>query len=199
MRNTCITKRVNPRGRKTPNNNIIRVSQRRQTAYTSQHDLAYRNKFPASNLEKGWIIDSGASAHMTPFKRDCKNVRPTYKLIYLADGSTVLCKTMGDIHIPISQDKTKIGTLILEDVLIVPNLDRRLFSVHAFLSKGHNWVHFSQQTIQLGIKDGPSIDLPVTSLQSNAFVVDHNTTHTKSKDTVFDINKQRVSTDILHS
>ena len=65
------------------------------------------------------------------------------------------------------------GTLILEEVLIVPNLDRRLFPVHAFLSKGHNWVYFSQTEIQLGIKNGPSINLPVTSLQSNAFVVDH--------------------------
>ena len=38
--------------------------------------------------EKGWIIDSGASAHMTPFKKDCTNIQPAYKLIYLADGSS---------------------------------------------------------------------------------------------------------------
>ena len=63
--------------------------------------------------------------------------------------------------------------MILEDVLIVPNLDRRLFSVNAFLSKGHNWVHFTPDNIKLGIKDGPSINIPITSLQSNAFIVDH--------------------------
>ncbi len=27
-----------------------------------------------SNLEEGWIIDSGASAHMTPFKKDCNSI-----------------------------------------------------------------------------------------------------------------------------
>ena len=110
---------------------------------------------------------------MTPFQKDCLNVQQTYKLIYLADGSTVLCKFMGNINIPIFENRTKLGTLILEDVLIVPNLDRRLFSVNAFLSKGHNWVHFTQDNIKLGIKNGPSINIPITSLQSNAFVVDH--------------------------
>ena len=38
-----------------------------QRAFISQHDLSARNKFPAIDLEKGLIIDSGASAHMTPF------------------------------------------------------------------------------------------------------------------------------------
>ena len=110
---------------------------------------------------------------MTPFRKDCVKIQQTYKLIYLADGSTVLCKFMGNINIPIFANGTKLGTLILEDVLIVPNLDRRLFSVNAFLSKGHNWVHFTQDNIKLGIKNGPSINIPITSLQSNAFIVDH--------------------------
>ena len=40
-------------------------------------------------------------------------------MIYLADGSTVLCKHMGNISIPISKNKKILGSLILEDVLIV--------------------------------------------------------------------------------
>ena len=145
-----------------------------QRAYISQHDINARNTSPATDLENGWIIDSGASAHMTPFKKDCINIQPTYKIIYLADGSSVLCKHMGSISLPISKNNKVIGSLVLEDVLIVPNLDRRLFSVNAFLSKGHNWVHFSRHMIKLGIKDGPSITIPITSLQSNALVVEHN-------------------------
>ena len=145
----------------------------KQTAYMSQHELSARNNFPASNLEKGWIIDSGASAHMTPFRKDCINIQPTYKLIYLADGSTVMCKLMGNINIPIIAKNKELGTLILEDVLIVPNLDRRLFLVNTFLSKGHNWVHFTHNNIKLGIRNGPSTDIPITSLQANAMVVNH--------------------------
>ena len=56
---------------------------------------------------------SGASAHMTPFKNDCTNIQPTYKMIYLADGSSVLCKHMGNISIPISKSKKVLGSLIL--------------------------------------------------------------------------------------
>ena len=144
-----------------------------QRAYISQHDITTRNKVPAIDLEKVWIIDSGASAHMTPFKKNCTNIQPTYKMIYLSDGSPVLCKHMGNISIPINKNKRILGSLILEDVLIVPNLDRRLFSVNTFLSKGHNWVHFSRHTIKVGIKVGPNINIPITSLQSNALVVDH--------------------------
>ena len=170
-----------------------------QVAYMSQHDLAYKNSFPATDLEKGWIIDSGASAHMTPFRKDCQEIQKTHRVIYLADGSTVLCRTMGNVRIPIHKGNIEIGTLILEDVLIVPNLDRRLFSVHAFLSKGHNWVHFSQTEIQLGIKNGPSINLPVTSLQSNAFVVDHKKLTNNNTIDQSSYNKVKVSTDILHN
>ena len=110
---------------------------------------------------------------MTPLKADCKNIQSTYKIIYLADGSTVQCRYMGNITIPITKNQEVLGSLILEDVLIVPNLDQRLFSVNAFLSHGHNWVNFSRNNIKLGIRDGPSINIPITSLQSNAFVVDH--------------------------
>ena len=178
----------------------------KQTAYMSQHELSARNSFPASNLEKGWIIDSGASAHMTPFRKDCINIRPTYKLIYLADGSTVMCKFMGNINIPIVAKKKELGTLILEDVLIVPNLDRRLFSVNAFLSKGHNWVHFTHDNIKLGIRNGPSIDIPITSLQANAMVVDHtkctpkyfaNNTQSAQADQK-DYKKIKITTNTLH-
>ena len=140
----------------------------------SQHRIFARNKFPAADLEKGWIIDSGASAHMTPFKKECINIQPTFKMIYIADGSSVICKQMGNITIQINKNNRLLGSLILEDVLIVPNLDRRLFSVNAFLSKGHNLVHFSRNSIKLGIKDGPSIIIPIISLQSNALLVEHN-------------------------
>ena len=140
----------------------------------SQHKLFARNKFPAAALEKGWIIDSGASANMTPFKKDCINIQPTFKMIYLADGYSVLCKQMENITIPINKYNRLLGSLILEDVLIVPNLDRRLFLVNAFLSKGHNWVHFSRKTIKLCINDGPSIITPITSLQSNALLIECN-------------------------
>ena len=39
-------------------------------ALSVEHKLQSRNKIAASNFEKGWIIDSGASVRMTPLKKD---------------------------------------------------------------------------------------------------------------------------------
>ena len=146
-----------------PRNNLTSRRKKHNTAYLTNHSLSHKSYHPASDLKNGWIIDSGASAHMTPFKSDCDNIQPTYRQIYLAEGSLVLCKEMGTINIPIKNNKTHIGNLRMEDVLIVPNLDRRLFSVNSFLSKGQNWVHFNKEYIELGIHEGPAIKIPITS------------------------------------
>ena len=62
--------------KKDHNRNIYRCAVHSQRAYMSQHEINARTKFPATDLEKGWIIDSGASAHMTPFRKDCNNIQP---------------------------------------------------------------------------------------------------------------------------
>ena len=58
-------------------------------AFNVDHEILARNHLSAYDLEKGWVIDSGASAHMTPFKRDYKNIQSTNRRIFLADGSAV--------------------------------------------------------------------------------------------------------------
>ena len=143
--------------------------------------LQQKKSSPTTNLELGWVIYSGASAHMTPFRADCRNINHTYKQIFLADDPSILYNQMGVIDIPIKSQNREIEKLVLKDVLIVPNLDSRLFSVSSFLSKGNNWVNFKRDHIELGVRNGPTIKLPITSLQSNAFVVDHNTSKTKPK------------------
>ena len=71
--------------------------------------LQSKNSSPASDLELGWVIDSGASAHMTPFKKDSYNIHHTYKQIYLADGSSILCNQTGAIDIPITSQHKEMG------------------------------------------------------------------------------------------
>ena len=104
-------------------------------ALSVEHELQSWNKFAASNLEKGWIIDSGASAHMIPFKKDCKSIASTRRTIYLADGSSVQYRSVGIIEIPIHKENRIIGTLKLDYVLIVPNLDRRIFFLYECISE----------------------------------------------------------------
>ena len=108
-----------------------------------------KNYLAVHDLERGRVIDSGTSAHMTPFKKDCRNIQSTHRKNFLADGSILLCKEMGIIDIPIQNGKFTIGTLRLHNVLIVPSLDRRLFSVNSFLQNGNNWVHFENNSMHL--------------------------------------------------
>ena len=170
-------------------------------AINVEHELLTKNLLPAHDLERGWVINSGASAHMTPFRKDCKNIQTAHRKIFLADGSVVTCKEMGVINIPIQNGKTILGTLRLDNVLIVPSLDRRLFSVNSFLQNGNNWVHFENNSIHLGIRDGPKIRIPITSLQSNALIVGEikQQIRTKPPELSNNIKKIKLNTNILHN
>ena len=86
----------------------------------------------------------------------------------------------------------------MEDDLIVPNLDRRLFSVNSFLNKGNNWVHFEKNHIELGINDGPRIKHSLSSLQSNAFVVASGNEKKRQELWNKEKKKAKISTNILH-
>ena len=89
---------------------------RTDKAYMTNITLQQKNSSPATNLELGWVIDSGASAYMTPFRSDYCNINHTYKQIYLADDSSILRNQMGVIEIPIKSQRKEIGKLILEDI-----------------------------------------------------------------------------------
>ena len=62
---------------------------------------------------------------------------------------------MGKIDIPIKKGRHTIGTLRLDDVLIVTSLDRRLSSVNSFLAKGNRRVLFQDNYVELSIKNDP--------------------------------------------
>ena len=84
--------------------------------------------------------------------------------IFLADVCSIQCRLVGIINIPIYKSKKIIGTLRSDDVLIVPNLDRRIFLTNSFLYRGNDWVHFDKHNIQLDIQNGSTIKIPIASL-----------------------------------
>ena len=43
-------------------------------AFNVKHEIFAKNHQPSHDLERRWLIDSGASAHMTPFRKDCKTI-----------------------------------------------------------------------------------------------------------------------------
>ena len=128
---------------------------------------------------------------------DCIDIQPVHRRIFLVDCSTLICKEMGRIHIPIYNGKTNIGSPRLYNVLIVSNLGRRLFLVNSFLLSGNERVHFENNHIHLGIKDGPRIKIPISSLQSNVLIVSNKNMRTDKK-TTNPNKKMKLSTNVLH-
>ena len=58
--------------------------------YSVENELEAKNHRPVSNFEQGLVIDSCASAHMAPFKKDFYDIQNTDRRIYLADESSVI-------------------------------------------------------------------------------------------------------------
>lgn len=83
----------------------------------------------------GWLIDSGATSHMSPYHEDFVNYHElrTPIEVTIADGKTVKAAGRGDARV--NCDGIKIT---VSEVLHIPGLDRRLLSVPKLTKKG--WV-----------------------------------------------------------
>ena len=86
----------------------------------------------------------------------------------------------------------------MDNVLIVPNLDRRLFSVNFFLASGNNWVHFENNYNHLGTKDGPKIEKLFSSLLSNVLIFNNKKERKSNENNNANIKKLKLSTNLIH-
>ena len=102
-----------------------------------QHDIQSKNEhaFMASNdVSSTWLLDSGASSHMSPFEKDFTNIQllKTPIIISIANGVQLSATKFGNVSVMLeNNDQVKI-----HDVLLVPGLDHRLLSVSALVAKG---------------------------------------------------------------
>ena len=85
-----------------------------------------------------WLIDSGCSNHMTPFEDDLiSDVMKSKSVVEVANGKIVKGPNKGTALIRIVDVKTnKTFDMLLEDVLYVPGLSQRLFSVTQWTQSG---------------------------------------------------------------
>ena len=85
-----------------------------------------------------WLIDSGCSIHMTPYKSDLiSDIKKSKILVQVANGNIVQADSIGSIKIRINDITGKPSQdILLEEVLYVPGLSRRLFSVPQWTNAG---------------------------------------------------------------
>ena len=101
-----------------------------------------------------WLIDSGCSNHMTPHPEDLiMDISSTKSLVEVANGNIVKAPKKGTVKIKITDVKTNnTYSILLEDVLLVPGLSRRLFSVNQWTKSG-GAINFNGETCRMSYKD----------------------------------------------
>ena len=111
-------------------------------AYISRmsNDDVRENKDYGNSLQlTNWILDSGATCHMTPEVTDFipGSLEDTDKFIEVADEHHVTAKQKGSVRIQmfVNNGETFIATLY--NVLLAPNLCNRLFSIITLMNAGH--------------------------------------------------------------
>jgi len=93
-----------------------------------------------------WVMDSGASHHMTgqaELRTHARQCAPVHSL--LADGGERVATTSGTVHLTIEADEGE-TTLSLLDVLMVPGLMISLFSVRLASACGYE-IEFHQNRV----------------------------------------------------
>ena len=117
---------------------------------------------PADSLAHGWLIDSGASCHMTPFKSDLSNIQQCRANVTVADGTKIRADTLGDVTLllPTNEDHFNPARILLRRVLYVPGLNRRLFSVPTFTKMPGYEMTFYENRVHITLPDGKTADVP---------------------------------------
>ena len=99
--------------------------------------------------EEGWIIDSGATNHMSYKEEWFKNLdKSLYTKVKIGNGAYMEVQGKGDVVF-----KTDQGTKIIHNVLFVPSLCENLLSVGQMLDKGYT-LNFSNKVCTIVDENG---------------------------------------------
>ena len=105
----------------------VYTSMTRMSSDDKRKNKIYGNSSQLTN----WILDSGATFHMTPEVTDLipGSLDDTDKFIEVADGHHVTAKQKGSVRIQICDNNGKTFVATLYNVLLAPDLCDRLFSI----------------------------------------------------------------------
>src|SRR5450631_1639278 len=135
-------------------------------------DFAFVMRDGASNTPATrWIVDSGASQHMTPHKQFFDTYEPiSGRKVFMGDNGMVEAVGKGSILVE-TRVKGRARSIRMHDVLHVPDLHSNLLSVSKLISRGLK-VHFNSLGCVVRASNGEM--LAVASLESNLYQLDTN-------------------------
>ena len=138
------------------------------------NDDKRENKDDGDSLQlTNWILDSGATCHMTPEVTYFipGSLEDTDKFIEVADRHHVAAKQKGSVRIQICDDNGKTFVANLYNVLLAPDLCDRLFSIITLMNDGHTCLfHKGFFTVYFGAKEDSAVTLPHSAVIKHAFI-----------------------------
>ena len=108
--------------------------------------------------ENAWVIDSGASSHMTWDKQllEDYHVLSKEQTVKLGDGRSVKAIGTGTIRLRLIQPNGRVTTNVLSGVLYVPDLSCNLMSVRVLTDRGFNITFDGDKCVVVTKTDGKS-------------------------------------------
>jgi hypothetical protein len=157
-------------------------------SYKEESDSSFEEELEGALTATGieskkhsWIVDSGASRHMTFDEDQLCNYRKFKKpeKVALGDGRTVEVVGSGDVPVSLRLDQGKLFKATMREVLHVPKLSYNLFSVCAAAAKG-KVVQFGKS--KCWIKDRHGSVIGIGSLDGKMYKLDCQRRNVKPKE-----------------
>ena len=129
----------------------------------SSDDERKSGEYDDSSQLTNWILDSGATCHMTPEVTDFipGSLEDTNKFIEVADRHHVTAKQKVSVRIQIGNDNGKKFVATFYNVRLAPDLCDRLFSIIMLMNAGHTCLfHKVFCTVYFGEKEYNAVTLP---------------------------------------
>ena len=124
-----------------------------------------------------WLIDSGASAHISNSTQGMKNLRKIERKIKIGSGEHVMATHIGDLFGKVVPKKGKRMTICLKEVLVVPDMYCNLISMTKLMERGYKITGKNNEikvekngffiTFDQKVRSGSGILVGITLLRRN--------------------------------
>ena len=138
----------------------------------SSDDKRKSVKYGDSLQLTNWILDSGATCHMTPKVSDFipGTLEDTDKFIEFVDGNHVTAKQKVQVQIQMCDDNGKTFIATIYNVLFAPDLCDRIFSIITLMNAGNTCLFYNGFcTVYHGADKRNVVTFPNSAQKKHAF------------------------------
>jgi hypothetical protein len=119
----------NSKNRRSNRKGKANATQEAQTPTESAGAASVRPSSSPSSLPDAWNADTGATSHMTPRREWFKSYAPSSVPIRVANGQVIYAAGVGTVEFAPVKDGRRLRSVLLSNVLHVPELNQNLLSV----------------------------------------------------------------------